>query len=876
MDYNWCTLYRNFSEKLIKYKNNRRNLISKIEVVLREFEVFIEKNGNIVNDICPFSILSIFNRGNNKQRNCDLFNRLNKLLEFNLPKLNSNENIPTIANEVRYFGSSDIIGKNDIDNLWELFESALHVNDDSLNDLIDNLDIILNQAYIGKNNITIALYWVNPSFFIPLTPNITSYLNNNYDIDIPSFTAERYIYYIKHIKEKIHENDISDITSFINQICSESINTEQNTNIEESSPRKSEFRKWLSNVVNSNGTYFKRNTINQYVSHLAALSKKMYEANLIKSDIFEIDSLQELESIYEIFENSKDIKDYFNGTSYNIYTIRNGFKNYLEFFNMHILGNDDEIVLNSNKEIIEASGYKKEFRKWLSTQVNNNGTYYKKNTINQYVGHLAALSKKMIDDGFISIDIFEIDSFDELKTVYVLFDNSLDLKEYFDNSCYNYYTIGKSFRNYLNFFEREVIGNENIVEEEISVDQVDNRNNFSKWLSNQINSRGEKFSTNSINQYVTLLSTVSKKLAENGLVAKNIYDMITVKEVEDTFRLLQKSNLISTFQSNNQPVKSAFSLYIEYLDNNTYYEKPTIVEHFSQLNDDGNDIYSQNDFLREVFIDDDLYQTLKNRLEIKKNIIIQGAPGVGKSFLAKKLAYSIIGGKDKECVEMIQFHQNYSYEDFVMGYRPDGKGTFILKSGIFYNLCKKSDLNKDKKYFLIIDEINRGNLSKIFGELLFLIEADKRGFDYSIPLMYKPESRFYVPENLYIIGIMNTADRSLAFMDYALRRRFSFITIDPQFDSPKFIKYIQSCKESEYLFRIIDSIKVINNVIQNDETLGKGFKIGHSYFCNLKNASNEKIKEIIFCEVIPLLEEYWVNDEKKLKQLVNGLLEVLK
>ena len=171
-------------------------------------------------------------------------------------------------------------------------------------------------------------------------------------------------------------------------------------------------------------------------------------------------------------------------------------------------------------------------------------------------------------------------------------------------------------------------------------------------------------------------------------------------------------------------------------------------------------------------------------LESKKNIILQGAPGVGKTFISKRLAYSIMGVKDVERVMMVQFHQSYSYEDFIMGYRPSSNG-FVLKTGAFYNFCKKAQDDTDNKYFFIIDEINRGNLSKIFGELFVLLEADKRGSRNKLQLLYSDEL-FYIPENVYIIGMMNKADRSLAMMDYALRRRFSFIDIAPGFESDGF------------------------------------------------------------------------------------------
>lgn len=284
--------------------------------------------------------------------------------------------------------------------------------------------------------------------------------------------------------------------------------------------------------------------------------------------------------------------------------------------------------------------------------------------------------------------------------------------------------------------------------------------------------------------------------------------------------------------------------------------------------------YNSEKFLKDVFVKEEDYQNLVKLLENKKNIIIQGPPGVGKTYLAKRLAYSIIGFEDSERVKMIQFHQSYSYEDFVLGYRPKENG-FKLEEGPFYIFCKEAGkYPKDKKYFFIIDEINRGNLSKIFGELFMLIENDKRGEENGIELLYSDEKHngeFYIPENVYLIGLMNTADRSLAMVDYALRRRFAFFDLEPAFEECKkngfsdYMKEIEKTHKGDYenFRKVISHIKKLNKRIEKDYLLDKGFRIGHSYFCNLKNSTNltEDLKFILDFEIIPLLEEYWF-DEK--------------
>ena len=273
-------------------------------------------------------------------------------------------------------------------------------------------------------------------------------------------------------------------------------------------------------------------------------------------------------------------------------------------------------------------------------------------------------------------------------------------------------------------------------------------------------------------------------------------------------------------------------------------------------------IYTKEDFLEKVFMDESSYDSLVGLLKRKKNIILQGAPGVGKTFMAKRLAYSIMGQIDKSRVKMMQFHQSYSSEDFIMGYRPDGNG-FRLKRGPFYEFCDAAKNDSENNYFFIIDEINRGNISKIFGELFMLIENDKRG--QQIRLLYEDEL-FSVPPNLYIIGLMNTADRSIAMIDYALRRRFSFFDVKPAFDSEQFEGMRESAENEKY-DNLIECVKNLNKEIAADDSLGEGFCIGHSYFCFGENETidNEWLKSVVEYDVIPLLKEYWFDEPEKVK-----------
>lgn len=337
------------------------------------------------------------------------------------------------------------------------------------------------------------------------------------------------------------------------------------------------------------------------------------------------------------------------------------------------------------------------------------------------------------------------------------------------------------------------------------------------------------------------------------------------------------------------PVKYSALLDIDELKNMEYFKRPrgslfkltqeeyeTIIDLIKEDEPSAPkgslELYSRENFLNEVFISEQQYDEISILLKRKKNIILQGAPGVGKTFAAKRLAYSLMGRIDESRIEMVQFHQNYSYEDFVMGFRPVEGGGFELRNGIFHQFCIKASNDPDNDHYFIIDEINRGNLSKIFGELLMLIENDKRGSKFAVPLTYKPDNRFYVPNNVYIIGMMNTADRSLAMLDYALRRRFCFVEIEPAFNTLSFKKHLtDSGIHSEVIEKIISRLTYLNNQIAADSNLGRGFRIGHSYFCNPSTDENW-YQSVIEYEINPLIEEYWFDNEEKAQEHMDYLL----
>jgi 5-methylcytosine-specific restriction protein B len=288
------------------------------------------------------------------------------------------------------------------------------------------------------------------------------------------------------------------------------------------------------------------------------------------------------------------------------------------------------------------------------------------------------------------------------------------------------------------------------------------------------------------------------------------------------------------------------------------------IKKYKFTDDSDKPFISEADFLQTVAL-----------LKRKKNIILQGPPGVGKTFIARKLAYEIMQEIKDANIEMVQFHQSYSYEDFIQGLRPTQKGGFDLRDGIFYSFCQRALAHPDRPFFFIIDEINRGNLSKIFGELMMLIEADKREEKFALKLTYAEdeEDRFYVPTNLYIIGTMNTADRSLAIVDYALRRRFAFITLQPDYGN-NFRSFLASKGLSAGMVEhICSAVTKVNSKIKEDINLGEGFQIGHSYFCTFTTSEDENKwwNEILSFELKPLLEEIWFDDSTIVSEVLKQL-----
>ena len=291
--------------------------------------------------------------------------------------------------------------------------------------------------------------------------------------------------------------------------------------------------------------------------------------------------------------------------------------------------------------------------------------------------------------------------------------------------------------------------------------------------------------------------------------------------------------------------------------------------------------YSVDDIVTDgVFLSEAKLESMLSRIRTKKAVILQGPPGVGKTFLARRLAFALMEERAPERVRMIQFHQSYAYEDFIRGYRPSpsARGGFELQDGVFLTFCERARQQPEDDFVFIIDEINRGNLSQIFGELLMLIEADKRGPGYALPLVYRrpDEAEFFVPPNVHILGLMNLADRSLAMVDYAIRRRFAFIDLEPQYDSDVYRTWLTDRGMGEpFVDRIVRRMTELNETIASDPLLGRNYCVGHSFFCprgdDFSTLGQAWVDGIIENEIVPLLREYWFDDAPRADAAIEAL-----
>lgn len=829
MQFEWINFYSEFATKLLEFKNNRAELIADIQSAYSAINMKLpklEREDSII-DIDPFTVFGLFNKGITNANRIAILESFATVFNIKSKVPNNFDGIPVLNNlKATYYGFKDDRQAADIDNLWGLYESAINLaeKDDEANREIFTkwYDTVHDQLGI-RWNITMGLYWIRPYEFI----NLDS-INRRFIVDPDNMPVD----FVNSVKKKLNKVPYAAEYLAIKDACLRAL---KDGNYEYKNYPELSYRAWIvSKQVNQEKAEVK--------------GKKSSKAAFLRWFAPLIQALRDLggsgtpaEARAKIIENEQLSEDEINQTrgKNNV----NKFENEVAFARNYLV----------NAGYIDKSVY----GIWTLTAA----------------GKSVDMTSEMASDIF--KNVLSSSPSKQGKNTDALADEDVHTVRYW------LYAPGEGSCMWDEFYTSGIMA--------IGWGEIGDLSTFDSKDAMKIKMReviDESLSYKNA-AHATWQFANEMKIGDIVFVKKGMHQIIgrgvVMSDYEyDNTRDDEYKNIRQVDWTHNgewpHPGQAVMKTLTDITSYTDYVEKLNSLFE-DETEEDAEDVektyppYTKEDFLSEVFMPEDEYDKLSGILRIKKNIILQGAPGVGKTFVAKRIAFSMMGVKDVERVMMVQFHQSYSYEDFIMGFRPSTDG-FELKRGAFYNFCKKAEIDGDNDYFFIIDEINRGNLSKIFGELFMLIENDKRGV--SLQLLYSDE-KFSVPKNIYIIGMMNTADRSLAMLDYALRRRFAFFEIKPGFTTDGFREYRMSL-ENEKFDKLIACVESLNNVISNDESLGDGFCIGHSYFCNLlpDTINDQILSGIVEYELIPLLKEYWFDEPTKVKDWSSNLRSAIK
>ena len=819
MAFTWIPFYKEFAQKLLQFRSNRKPLVDWIYnnidgSLIKHFKD--APDGRQVPDIDPFTVMAIFNRGITFEKKVELCKKFKIFLNISASVPQDFSGVPEMNNQrSNFIGFEDRRKDGDIERLWNVFEDAV------LDKEIKASYNALSHQFLIKFNLTIGLFWIRPDKYLPFDGNSQNLLNAlGISFDKSKFLPyEEYVKVMKTLTDRMASGslgftDYAEFSAFAYQQKQSERKTE-----------KPQADKSIAYWLYSPGEKASKWTqcTNEGVmcigwDNLGDLTKyasredmqKAIKANYPSDGSAKNDSLAVwqfandikpgdivfakrglgkiigrgiVESDYVFDENLTDFKH-----------IRK-----VKWINV---GEWDAIGKNAMKTLTNITPYPDYVEKL--NQLFDGTDEQPVETTDQHYWWLVANPK--------------IWSISEMKV-----GDEQDYTLYNENGHQR-----RIFQHFLNAKEGDVvIGYESTpTKQVVGLLTISKANDGKSVFFKKTETFPEPIN------YSTLMTTPGLGNMEYMKNQQGSFFKVTADEYDIIMELVRGDNPIPKQEKKEKYTKSNFldEVYVSYLD----------------------------------------YEGLESLLLRKKNLILQGAPGVGKTFAAKRLTYAIMGEKDDSRVMQVQFHQNYSYEDFVMGYKPNEEGGFELKNGVFYRFCKRAVADSEHKYFFIIDEINRGNLSKIFGELLMLIENDYR--DKPIQLAYKDEM-FAVPSNLYIIGMMNTADRSLAMIDYALRRRFSFFEMKPGFESAQFEDYVKKLFDP-HLEKLVKALIELNKVIAADDSLGSGFCIGHSYLCELGN--HYDLESIVEYDIIPMLREYWFDNDDKFNQEAQKLRDALK
>lgn len=829
MQFEWINFYSEFATKLLEFKNNRAELIADIQSAYSAINMKLpklEREDSII-DIDPFTVFGLFNKGITNANRTAILESFATVFNIKSKVPDNFDGIPVLNNlKATYYGFKDDRQAADIDNLWGLYESAINLaeKDDEANREIFTkwYDTVHDQLGI-RWNITMGLYWIRPYEFI----NLDS-INRRFIVDPDNMPVD----FVNSVKKKLNKVPYAAEYLAIKDACLYAL---KDGNYEYKNYPELSYRAWIvSKQVNQEKAEVK--------------GKKSSKVAFLRWFAPLIQALRDLggsgtpaEARAKIIENEQLSEDEINQTrgKNNV----NKFENEVAFARNYLV----------NAGYIDKSVY----GIWTLTEA----------------GKSVDMTSEMASDIF--KNVLSSSPSKQGKNIAALADEDVHTVRYW------LYAPGEGSCMWDEFYTSGIMA--------IGWGEIGDLSTFDSKDAMKIKMReviDESLSYKNA-AHATWQFANEMKIGDIVFVKKGMHQIIgrgvVMSDYEyDNTRDDEYKNIRQVDWTHNgewpHPGQAVMKTLTDITSYTDYVEKLNSLFE-DETEEDAEDVektyppYTKEDFLSEVFMPEEEYDKLSGILRIKKNIILQGAPGVGKTFVAKRIAFSMMGVKDVERVMMVQFHQSYSYEDFIMGFRPSTDG-FELKRGAFYNFCKKAEIDGDNDYFFIIDEINRGNLSKIFGELFMLIENDKRGV--SLQLLYSDE-KFSVPKNIYIIGMMNTADRSLAMLDYALRRRFAFFEIKPGFTTDGFREYRMSL-ENEKFDKLIACVESLNNVISNDESLGDGFCIGHSYFCNLlpDTINDQILSGIVEYELIPLLKEYWFDEPTKVKDWSSNLRSAIK
>ena len=829
MQFGWIDFYSEFASKLLSFKNDRKTLISKINAVYAAIDMKVPKleSGDEIIDIDPFTVFGLFNKGITNANRIAIIGSIAKEFAVEAKVPDNFDGIPVLNNlKATFYGFKDDRKEDDIDNIWNVFEAALALaaedNEENRQEFSKLYDLVHDQLCI-RWNLTMGLYWIRPYCFINLDSRNRWYLTN-----VENMPAE----FVEAVKTKINKLPKAADYLFVKDSCTIALN--EGSYDYKNYPELSYYAWMISEQVNQ--------------EKADATGKKASKAAFLRWFRPLIQALRDLggsaspaDARKKIIENEQLSDEEVNATR--------GKNNVNKF--------ENEVAFARN--YLVSAGYidKSVYGVWTLTEA----------------GKTVNMTEELASDIFKKRVFENQNKRDSVSSA--LADSDVDTVHYW------IYSPGENSSMWAEFYKAGIMA--------IGWGEIGDLKAFESKDAMKAKMKEVIDPTLSYKNaaHATWQFANEMKVGDIIFVKKGMYQLVgrgvvTSDYEYDDERTDEYANYRKVNWTHNgewpHPGQAVMKTLTDITAYTEYVEKLNVLFE-NDAEDDVEEatknypVYTAEDFLDEVFMPEDEYSRLVGILKAKKNIILQGAPGVGKTFAAKRLAYSVMGVKDIERVMMVQFHQSYSYEDFIMGFRPSTEG-FELKKGAFYNFCKKAEIDSDNDYFFIIDEINRGNLSKIFGELFMLIENDKRGI--SLQLLYSDE-KFAVPKNVYIIGMMNTADRSLAMLDYALRRRFAFFEIKPGFETDGFREYRMAI-DNEKFNKLINCVENLNNAITADESLGDGFCIGHSYFCNLSaDAIHEQtLSGIVEYELIPLLKEYWFDEPLKVKDWSNNLRSAIK